>query len=273
VFADDPSRAGGDGTGHGQLVEVLADMLDSFTVRRLAPYVSRRSRCLEVGAGAGSIAVWLAEHASEVTATDTDPRQVLAHPHLRVIRHDITTDPLRPGGYDLIHTRLLLAHLPQRRELVGKLVDALAPGGVLVIEEFQPGWDWCVLDAPDMAEARRLFTTYHRALTSVLAAAGNDTGWGRAVPRVMRQHRLLREVDVELWARSWYGGQPGCRLPYLAAAQLRPKLIDAGMTTADIDAFRDLLLEPELMIHANLTVSTIARRSTSSAVSGSDSSG
>jgi len=259
AFADDEAAGA---THHGSLVDVLAAILDPFTARRLAPYVTD-ARCLELAAGAGTIAVWMAERAAEVTATDTDIRHVATlaaqYPNLTARVHDLDTDPLDEGRYDLIHVRLLLAHLPRRHELVGKLATALALGGVLVIDEFQASWDSCVLDAPDMAQAQRLFGAYHQALTSVLAKAGNDTTFGRNAHRVMRAHGLV-DVDVEFSARSWHGGQAGCRLPYLATEQLRPKLLAAGMPAGDIDAFRELLCDPELMIHGNFAVSTIGRK-------------
>ena len=75
AFADDADRGA---VHHSELVAVLATMLDRFTTWRLSPYVTPRSRCLEVAAGAGSIAAWLAERAGEVTATDTDPIHVAA---------------------------------------------------------------------------------------------------------------------------------------------------------------------------------------------------
>jgi SAM-dependent methyltransferase len=260
AFADDADRGA---TRHGEMVGVLAAMLDRFTTWRLSPYVGQTSRCLEVAAGAGSIAGWLAERAAEVTATDTDPTHVAhvaqKYSNLTVRRHDLVADPLEEGRWDVVHVRLLLAHLPSRRALVGKLADALVPGGVLVIDEFQPSWDWCLLDAPDRVRARQLFATYHEALVAVLAASGNDTTFGRNAHEAVRAHGLV-DVDVELWARSWYGGQPGCQLPYLAAAQLGPKLVDAGMSAEDVTEFRRLLLDPRLMIHSNLAVSTIGRR-------------
>src|SRR5690606_2581390 len=93
AFADDLERGA---THHAALVAVLAEMLDRFTTWRLSPYVTPTSRCLEVAAGAGSIAAWLAEHAGEVTATDTDPTHVAAlaekYPNLAVRRHDLATD-------------------------------------------------------------------------------------------------------------------------------------------------------------------------------------
>ena len=74
------------------------------------------TRCLEVGAGAGSVARWLAAQvgpSGQVVATDTNPR-FLAGAHrtgVEVRRHDILTDPLEPGHYDLVHCRALLLHL------------------------------------------------------------------------------------------------------------------------------------------------------------------
>jgi Methylase involved in ubiquinone/menaquinone biosynthesis len=270
VFADDGERGA---THHAAMLAVLTQMLDPFTTWRLSRHVTPTSRCLEVAAGSGSVAGWLAEHAAEVTATDTDPTHVAAvaakYRNLTVRRHDLVTDPLEEGRWDVIHVRLLLAHLPNRHELVGKLAAALAPGGVLVIDEFQPSWDWCVLDAPDRVAARRLFAAYHEALLAVLAAAGNDTTFGRNVHRTMRDHGLV-DVDVELWAKSWSGGQAGCQLPYLAAAQLGPKLIEAGMAAEEIDAFRRLLQDPQLLIHSNLAVSTVGRRPVAAVAAGEE---
>ena len=62
------------------------------------------TRCLEVGAGVGSVARWLAAQAGpsgQVVATDTNPR-FLAGAHrtgVEVRRHDILTDPLEPGRW------------------------------------------------------------------------------------------------------------------------------------------------------------------------------
>lgn len=257
VFADDPAAEGA--TRHGELVDHLAAILDPFTTGRLTPLITPSSRCLEVAAGAGTIARWLAERTGEVVATDLDPSHIPAHPRLRVERHDLTRDPLPADHYDLIHARLVLGHLPTRQELISKLAAALAPGGALVVEEFQAAWDWCLMDAPDIEEAQRLFRSYHLALTATLTAAGTDTTWGRRAHRVMRQAGL-EAVQTEFWARSWHGGEAGCMLPYAAAAQLRPKLLQAGMSASDIDAFRALLQDPRLVIHGNLAVSTCGRR-------------
>lgn len=257
VFSDDPTRQ--EATRHRHLVGHLAEVYDHFTIHRLEPLITAESRCLEVAAGAGTIAAWLAERTAEVVATDVDTSHIRAHRRLRVMRHNVVTDPLEADRYHLIHVRLLLGHLPEREQVVDKLVTALAPGGWLVVEEFQPAWDWCVLDAPDTDEAARLFGAYQRALTGMLAAAGNEVGWGRRVHKVLRAAGLAG-VHAEWWARSWYGGQAGALLPYDLCAQVRPKLIAAGMPAADIDTFRGLLLDPRLVIHGNLAISSAGMR-------------
>jgi SAM-dependent methyltransferase len=248
--------------GHHRVLSHLAAMLDPFTVRRLAQAgVASGARCLEVGAGAGTIARWLADRVGpdgQVVATDLDPSHIPAHPAIVPVTHDIATDDLPEGRYHLIHARLVLACLPERRRVLARLAAALAPGGALVVEEFDPCWDQCVLDTPD-PEAHRLFSSYHTALMAVLRAAGTDPGWGRQVHHAMRGCGL-EEVCTEWWAQSWHGAQTGCLLPYATAAQVRDQLVANGMSPDDLDRFRALLLDPRLVIHGNMAVSTVGCR-------------
>ncbi len=85
--------------------------------------------CLEVGAGSGTVAVWLAEPAFapsldrgqvQVLATDVDMRflERLKRPGLATMRHDVVTDQPPAAGCDLVHARFVLEHLPER-EAVG----------------------------------------------------------------------------------------------------------------------------------------------------------
>jgi SAM-dependent methyltransferase len=97
-------------------------------------------QCLEVGAGHGSIAHWLAEQVGpqgRVVATDINPRLLtdLALPNIEVRRHDIRTDPLEAGLYDLAHCRSVLMHMREPHAVVRRMVAALRSGGWLVVEE------------------------------------------------------------------------------------------------------------------------------------------
>jgi tRNA A58 N-methylase Trm61 len=92
-------------------LRLIEEIYDPATTRRLASLgLTSGWRCLELGAGAGSIASWLAARvgpSGQVVATDIDPRflQDIKLPNLEVRRHDIRTDALEREAYDL------LAHL------------------------------------------------------------------------------------------------------------------------------------------------------------------
>src|SRR5216684_6101782 len=99
------------------------------------------TRCLEVGAGGGSVAFWLAERVAPgglVVATDleTDFLETAApgYPTLKVLTHDITAEDL-PTGFDFVHARWLVEWLPDKRLALQRMANALRPGGVVLIEE------------------------------------------------------------------------------------------------------------------------------------------
>jgi SAM-dependent methyltransferase len=120
---------------------LLERSVDPLSQRRLAALgVQQGWRCLEVGAGHGSIARWLAEQVGprgRVVATDINPRFLteLQLPNVEVRQHDIRTDPVEPGTYDLAHCRAVLAHMPDPQLVVRRMVEALRMGGWLLIEE------------------------------------------------------------------------------------------------------------------------------------------
>jgi SAM-dependent methyltransferase len=78
-----------------------------------------------------------------VVATDLDTRflEAAAQDGVAVLRHDILNDPLEPASFDLIHTRLLLMHLPERERALDNMLRALRPGGTLLVEDFIIGVD------------------------------------------------------------------------------------------------------------------------------------
>ena len=128
-------------TGQRDRLRALEAVLDGGTFRRLAECgLGPGWNCLEVGAGAGSVANWLAERvglSGWVLATDLDTALLddLVHPPIAVQVHDVMTDPLPEARFDLVHARLLLAWLPDPALALRRLVAALKPGGWLVVED------------------------------------------------------------------------------------------------------------------------------------------
>jgi SAM-dependent methyltransferase len=244
--------------------DYLGEMFDGETVRRLSELGDLTGRrCLEIGAGGGSIAGWLARAAGpagRVLATDINTRFLPMDPPYDVLRHDLAADPVPDGPWDLIHARLVLLHLPRRREILRQLAAALAPGGALVLEDFESTFRKSVLAAPS-PEAASLIDIYHRTLVErVLPPHGNDPTWAGEVHAAMLAEGLT-DVETYVHARSWRGGTAGALLIAANVAQAREGFRAAGLTDAQLEEVEKLASDPRLVVRAMLLYSTIGRRS------------
>lgn len=243
---------------------ILPAMLDGFTTARLAATGSLTGkRCLELGAGGGSVAAWLARQTGptgRVLATDINVRHLPTDRGYEVRTHDLVNEPVPDGPWDLVHARLLLLHLPERREILHRLVAALAPGGVIALEEFATTLRGAVLAAPT-AEAAQLYEEYHTLLAEkILPAKGNDPTWAGQAHGAMLAEGLV-DVETVAHATSWPGGSPGARLIAANIGQLREEFIAAGMSAERLDELCRLVnTEPALVIRGHLTYSIIGRR-------------
>jgi len=133
-------------------------------------------RCLEAGAGAGSITRSLAEivgAGGHVLAVDTDTRFLDDVPPLVEVRTaDLMQDDLPRGEFDLVHARLLVAHLHPHAEALTRLAAAVKPGGWLLVEEV----DWTYGDRVEPPEP--VHTAMITALTEIMGAGGFDATYG-----------------------------------------------------------------------------------------------
>jgi len=142
--------------------------------------------CLEVGEGGGSIAKWLCERVTStghVLVTDIDTRflEQLRLPNLEVRQHNIVTDPLPERAFDLVHARLVLAHVPERNMALRKLISVLRPGGWVLLEE---------LADREINPPEKLLRTY----TAMMKA--HDRQWsGLALRQTNRRAPACREVS------------------------------------------------------------------------------
>jgi SAM-dependent methyltransferase len=192
-----------------------------------------------------------------VTATDLDRDRLPVVDGMTVLRHDISRDPVPSGEWDLIHARLVLQHLPDRRHVVAKLSGALRPGGWLLLEDFDCRHLPAAV-APSEADAT-LFARVTRAILVVLERAGADLGWGVHAYGAMRAAGLV-DVAAQLRSQIWAGGTPGCLLHLTNSRQLARPLQEAGLDAGTLDRFRALMRDPAFAASFYLMVSTRGRR-------------
>ena len=225
---------------HGETRErfpALAGLYDDETIRCLLGVgVAPGWQCLEVAAGGGSIAQWLAGQVApggRVLATDLDTRflESLADAVLEVRRHDITCDPLPAAAFDLVHARLILVHLPQRESALAKMVGALKPGGWLVCEEF----DSLSMPTDTVLHPHECALKAQTAIQRLMATRGANTRYGRDLAARMRAHGLVN-IRAQGRMAMWQGGSVGARLFRANFEQLRGELLRLGLLTqAELD--------------------------------------
>lgn len=222
-------------------LRTLEALFDPGTIAELkARGVGVGRRCLEVGAGGGSIALWLADCVAPdgaVVATDLDTTVLdgLSHPNLEVRVHDLLADELPAGEFDIVHARMLLAWLPDPRAALERLTAALRPGGWLLTEELD--FASAVPDPRMGAERSERFERIVEAHHAVIAERhGFDPFYGRRVAGDLA-HAGLAQGGSRGRASMWRGREAGREIWRLSLEQLRDGIVDSGlMDAAEADA-------------------------------------
>jgi SAM-dependent methyltransferase len=227
---------------------LLTQIADPITTRRLADLgVAPRWRCLDVGAGDGSVARWLAARVGpegRVVATDLNPRFLAGHglPNLEIRRHDILEDELETARYDLVHCRFLLMHLADPLRALDRMAAAVRPGGWLIVEDADSG-SFGSADAGHSRSAE--FDRRTRAVhLAVQAMEMIDSTFARRLCALV-EGLGLREVGCDGATIIGRGGGPAARKLQMTFQLLRGPLVASGaLTRSDFDELHETLHDP-----------------------------
>ncbi|HEY0453832.1 class I SAM-dependent methyltransferase [Actinophytocola sp.] len=235
---------------------LLQEIFDPFSARLLDRVgVRPGSQCLEVGAGAGSVARMLAERAgaANVTATDmsTDFLAPLASSGIRVLHHDVVVDE-QPGEFDVIHSRFVLEHVTRRDEALRRMASWLKPGGWLVVE--------CATPVPELSSDPAV----RRALAAMAAlmarSIGTDPAWARTLP-VPLENAGLVDCTADGHTIPVRGG--GALARWLTATHRlieEPALASGAITADDLAAAYATYATPTYVDYTWLTIGAMGRR-------------
>ncbi|HET6210253.1 MAG TPA: methyltransferase domain-containing protein [Jatrophihabitans sp.] len=213
-------------------------------------------RCLEIGAGAGSIARWLASQCTEgsVVAVDTDTRYLDGQQvdRLQWRTGDVRDLDYAPGSFDLIHSRCTFCHLVDREAVIDTAVGWLAPGGWLVL-----GDPLCLPAAVSIHPAIRRF---FGALETAWQAQGTDMSWAQTLPSQLARAGLR---DISVLTRPNCLGEKG---PYgqLSIANIKQEggyLVSHRLIEqADLDEVLALCQDPGFMDIRSMTIYAWGRK-------------
>jgi ubiquinone/menaquinone biosynthesis C-methylase UbiE len=149
--------------------------------------------CLDAGCGPGETMRLMAQRVGptgRVTGIDVDAPlgaqaltmlQNAGHRQCRFAPLDVTTDEPIPGApFDLVYARLLLYHLPARVAVMRRLWDAVAPGGHLLIQDYDIRTVGVLPTLDSLEELRRV-------IVEAFSAAGCDVQIGARLPELFAQ--------------------------------------------------------------------------------------
>ncbi|MEV6773849.1 methyltransferase domain-containing protein [Nocardia sp. NPDC051030] len=239
-----------------QRLRLLEEYLEPVTTAALERTgVESHWRCLDVGAGAGAVARWLAGRCVDghVIAADIDTRFLTPERNLEVCEFDARTGEFAPQSFELIHTRALLMHLPERAGLVARCLSWLAPGG------------WLVATDPSGFTASSSPYPHWRVLMNafweLMAAHGGDPLWGRqGLARTVAEAGFA-DVGMSIDATIVGAGGPADSFWRLFFAQVGPHMVELGLLAAeDLAAGVALLDEPTFFDSPDAFVTVWGRR-------------
>lgn len=239
-------------------LDLLAQVHDPLTVAQLdAIGVGEGWQCLDVGAGAGAVTRMLAERVGRggrVVAIDLDTSMLeeLADERIEVRRQDLLLDPLPAGGFDLVHARLLLMHLPAGLVALRRLADAARPGGW--VAAIDPDFT-TVAVSPRSPAWERTWSAFYDALV----AGSWDPRYGARLCGEMSAIGLA-DVHCDYAASYEPGGSVRARLLSLTLERIRHRLIAFGAASEDIDEARRALEDPSSGFSSPTTCVARARR-------------
>ena len=222
-------------------LQLLEEHADPVTVRRLeATGIDAGWDCLEIGAGRGSIAQWLAHRVGptgSVVALDLETSLLdwLDEPNLEVVCGDVLEIDLPEHSLDLVHARLVLMHIPERRRALERIARWLRPGGWLVVEELDSAV--CLSD-PD-ADRVALFRAFDEALPTI------DFECGRALLAELSAAGLV-ETAADVRVDVVEGATPLAQWEQLSIQALTEEALSAGTATVEqIEAHLTRLEHPD----------------------------
>ncbi|MFD4907817.1 class I SAM-dependent methyltransferase [Kitasatospora purpeofusca] len=210
--------------GERARLDALADAVSQFTYRDLRRLdVPAGERLLDVGGGTGVVSQRMTEThpGAEVVCVDRSvtlmsDRAGYAHVEADVCDQD-TWDRL--GTFGLVHARNLLMHLRRRDFVFDRMLEAVVPGGWLMVAD--------MVDAPELRRSLRFRETFAQLREYMEAELGTSMTCGMTYAQRM-QDAGMTDVGVSYDALTVGPDKPGAAFMARTLRHLWPDIVSKG---------------------------------------------
>jgi len=190
--------------------------------------------CLDVGCGIGAVALSMAAvlgRTGRVVGIDVDEGCLdLARLEARRLglnvdfRSGSATDLQESSAYDLVFGRFVLTHLRDPDDALRRMVQAVRPGGVVVVEDIQFAGHFSY---PACLAFDRYVTLYQE----VVRRNGGDANIGPRLLGMLLDAGLV-EVDLDVIQPTYRQG-PGKQIAAITMEHIREAVVAAGLAGAE----------------------------------------
>ncbi len=236
-------------------LRVLASATEGGTSRLLDEVgVAAEMACLDVGCGGGDVARLLAARVGpggRVVGIDLDAALVgIAAEEARALRLGQlayrvgSVSELDETGFDIVYARFLLTHLGERDAVLAAMLEALQPGGAIVLEDIDFSGHFAYPDFPELGDYCRLYAALTRS-------TGGDAEIGRALPSLLLRAGL-RNVEVRVSQPVAFTGEAKLITPATMRG-IGTRVAEVGLATANeveriTEALDRAAADPEVLL-------------------------
>nr|A0A384XC21.1 RecName: Full=Methyltransferase str2; AltName: Full=Strobilurin A biosynthesis cluster protein r2 [Strobilurus tenacellus]ATV82112.1 S-adomet dependent methyltransferase 1 [Strobilurus tenacellus] len=176
-------------------LDAMHNGIAKFLGNELTPVdLGQPKKILEIGAGSGAWAIQAAKLYPDADVLAIDMNPIPARPLPPNVRYQninvLEPFPFEAASFDVIHIRLVLCHLPDGHSVLKRIIDLVAPGGWLLIDDI----DWAeAFEGLDKAPGIKRGLT---ALVRSMEAEAGDPHYGKTLKPYLEASKELSEVHV-----------------------------------------------------------------------------
>lgn len=242
-------------------LSAIQDEFDPDSCRRLSQIgITAGWSALEVGAGMGSMMIWMADQVGvqgKVVAADIDTRFIESTnlPNVEVRCLDIAKKKLDTSCFDVCHARYVLLHIRDWEKAIENIWQSLKPGGWLVIEEPDFETSKAVAD-PDKESVNRV----NKAILAMYESMGIAPCFGSRLPQFFQQLGA-EKIMVETYLPFANGGSRISQIMKMSAQHLAERYIATSVCSqTDVERYIAVADDPLVWTYYYTTIATIGRK-------------